>query len=249
MKNDTNDTNDARYDFGGDDADVVPLGDPQFDEWISKMAPTLNAPDVTPRIDMWRAIEAAGKSDRDAARDDVPGVLPLRRRPWRLMSMIAAALLLGVALDRLALRREGSGSGVTGPGIAAGTTGTDSSDPTRLYRMAAAQTLTQAEALLTAYRASEPGRNPVAARELGRWGRDILSSTRLLIDSPAGSDARLRSLLDDLELVLVQIIDLSGGPLEASERALIDRALEDRDLLPRIRTAVPAAPAMSGSAD
>jgi hypothetical protein len=110
-----------------------------------------------------------------------------------------------------------------------------------LYRLAAVQTLSQAEALLTAYRASGVAeRDPAAARQLGRWGRDVLSSTRLLLDSPAGDDPQMRPLLNDLELVLVQIIRLSGTPLDASERALIDRSLRERDLLPRIHTAVPA---------
>jgi hypothetical protein len=110
--------------------------------------------------------------------------------------------------------------------------------------MAAAQTLTQAEALLTAYRAgAERERDPIAARQLGSWGREVLGSTRLLIDSPAGDDPQLRALLNDLELVLVQIIQLSGAQLDAGDRELIDRALQDRDLLPRIRTAVPAGPA------
>ena len=116
--------------------------------------------------------------------------------------------------------------------------------------MAAAQTLTQAEALLIAYRGSEvPERNPAAARQLGSWGRQVLSSTRLLLDSPAGTDPQLRPLLDDLELVLVQLIRLSGAPLDASERALLDRALQDRNLLPRIRTAVPANVAVAASSE
>jgi hypothetical protein len=92
-------------------------------------------------------------------------------------------------------------------------------------------------------------RNPAAARQLGSWGREVLSSTRLLLDSPAGRDPQLRPLLDDLELVLVQIIRLSGAPLDSSDRALIDRALEDRDLLPRIRTAVPAGVAGTATSD
>lgn len=117
----------------------------------------------------------------------------------------------------------------------------DQNGSANLYRLAAVQTLSQAEALLTAYRASGVAdRDPAAAKQLGTWGRSVLSSTRLLIDSPAGDDPQLRPLLEDLELVLVQVIRLSGTPLDASERALIDRALRERDLLPRIRTAVPA---------
>ncbi|MGH7637521.1 MAG: hypothetical protein ACREOK_07705 [Gemmatimonadaceae bacterium] len=227
------------YDFGAD-ADVIPLSDPEFDAWLARVAPGLNEPGATPRAEIWRAVQ----SGRNAAR-----VIPIRRNPWRLMSLIAAALLLGVALDRMVLRREGASSRVAGE--LRGPAASDSDDPARLYRMAAVQTLTQAEALLTAFRAGAPQRNPESTDQLGRWGREILSSTRLLMDSPAGDDPQLQSLLEDLELVLVQIVQLSGAPLDPADRALIDRALESRDLLPRIRTAVPAGvpSAASTSAD
>jgi len=109
-----------------------------------------------------------------------------------------------------------------------------------LYRVAATQTLVQAEALLTAYRAVEGARDPQAMQQAARWARDVLSSTRLLIDSPAGRDPQMRALLTDLELILAQLVQLSGTPLQASERDLIDRAMRERDLLPRLRSAVPA---------
>lgn len=243
----TNDTKDTPYDFG-DDAGAMPPGDPAFDAWITRVAPTLNAPNATPRLEMWQAIQSKRKDSGGAGGGTAsPGVTPLRRRPWGLMSAIAAALLLGVAIDRFALRRTDRAAE---PAIAGPSSVGDSSDPTRLYRMAAAQTLTQAEALLTAYRASgAPDRSPLDAAQLGMWGREVLSSTRLLIDSPAGDDPQLRALLDDLELVLVQVIQLSGAPLDPADRELIDRALADRDLLPRIRTAVPAGITGSASAD
>lgn len=230
-----NDMNDDRYDLShgdgldfGPDADVVPHDDPAFDAWIRKVAPTLNAPNAAPRLEMWAAIQAARKA----------AVAPPRRKPWLLMSAIAAALLLGVALDRVALRGT---SAPTAPVAALPSPPSESNDPSRLYRMAATQTLTQAEALLTAFRASEaPRQSRVEMRQLGTWGRQVLGSTRLLIDSPAGDDPQLRALLDDLELVLVQIIQLSGAELSPTDRALIEGALEHSDLLPRIRTAVPA---------
>jgi hypothetical protein len=117
---------------------------------------------------------------------------------------------------------------------------------TALYRAAAVQTLVQAEAVLTAYRGVEAtGRDPQAMQQAARWARDVLSSTRLLIDSPAGRDPQMRALFTDLELVLAQIVQLSGTPLQDSERDLIDRAMRDRDLLPRLRSAVPAGSATS----
>ena len=237
MKNDMNDDRyhtdeDAGLDFGPD-ADVVPDENPAFDAWIRQAAPTLNAPNATPRLEMWSAIQAARRS----------AGAPPRRHPsrdrWFLISAIAAALLVGVAIDRVALRS------MDGPSAPVATTvpetPVDSNDPSRLYRMAAAQTLTQAEALLPAFRASgAPQRTPGGMQQLGIWGRQVLGSTRLLIDSPAGQDPQLRTLLEDLELVLVQIVQLSGGELSPTDRELVEGALDNSDLLPRIRTVVPA---------
>ena len=239
----TNDmTNDDDIDFGPD-ANVVPPADPAFDAWIATIAPTFNAPTDVPRDEMWRAIQAARGTAREAQAGAIPGVTPLRRRPWKLMAVIAAALLLGVAIDRVMLQRVETPSTRVAEIPAADA----ATDPARLYRMAAAQTLTQAEALLTAYRASG-GESAAGMKQLGGWGREVLSSTRLLIDSPAGADPQLRTLLADLELVLVQIIQISGAQLDPIERALIDRALQERDLLPRIRTAVPPGPSAGGTA-
>ena len=231
-----NDMNDDRYDFDqgagpdfGPDADVVPHDDPAFDAWMQKVAPTLNAPNAAPRLEMWSAIQAARRT---------AGAAPRRRTPWLLMSAIAAALLLGVAIDRFALR---SADGPSAPVAALPAPPSETNDPSRLYRMAATQTLTQAEALLMAFRSDgAPQQSPAGTQQLASWGRQVLGSTRLLIDSPAGDDPQLRALLNDLELVLVQIIQLSGAELDPTDRELVEGALEDSDLLPRIRTAVPA---------
>ena len=222
-----------RIDFGPDDEQFE--SDPAFDAWIAKQAARVNAPMPTPRAEMWREIEAASKASRAAQAGEIQGVTPLRRN-WKLLSVIAAALLLGVALDRMVLRQRQAATQV-----ATLPPSTDSGGATRLYRIAASQTLTQAEALLTASRAtSETERGAIGAERLAAWGREVLGSTRLLIDSPAGDDPHLRALLEDLELVLVQIIRLSGPRPDASDREHVDRALKERDLLPRIRTAVPA---------
>ena len=230
MRKETNDNRDD-FDHGGldfgPDADVVPQEDPAFDAWIRQVAPTLNEPNATPRLEMWTAIQKARRT---------ASAPPRRRTPWYLISAIAAALLVGVAIDRVALQRVDA---PTAPVAVAPTAPpSDPSDPSRLYRLAATQTLTQAEALLTAFRAPQQSRTDT--RQLGTWGRQVLGSTRLLIDSPAGDDPQLRALLNDLELVLVQIIQLSGAELDPTDRALIEGALDHSDLLPRIRTAVPA---------
>ena len=232
--------------FNDDDREPV-KADAQFDAWIAGVAPSINAPTATPRHEMWREIQAARATAADSQAGKVPGVTPIRRAPWRLMSVVAAALLLGVAIDRWALRPSTPQAVVA---VSPVPTDSVSKDPARLYRLAASQTLTQAEALLTAYRANGADeRAALGGEQLAHWGREVLGSTRLLLDSPAGLDPQLRSLLEDLELVLVQLIQLSRGPLDPSDREHVDRALEGSGLLPRIRTATPAGTPVTASSD
>lgn len=105
-----------------------------------------------------------------------------------------------------------------------------------LYRLASQQMLGQAEALLVQYRSDRAADRIDPA--VGRWARDVLSSTRLLLDSPAADDPGMRGLLEDLELVLAQIVQRTGqaDPLDDE---MIDQTIEDRDLMPRLRGAIP----------
>jgi hypothetical protein len=64
--------------------------------------------------------------------------------------------------------------------------------------------------------------------------RDLLSTTRLLMDGPQPTDPHLRELLDDLELVLAQIVRLPQRPA-APDVYLIDQALDQREVIPRLR--------------
>jgi hypothetical protein len=65
---------------------------------------------------------------------------------------------------------------------------------------------------------------------------DLLSTTRLLLDSHAAANADVRRLLEDLELVLAQIARLPARR-GAEELDLITQTLEDRDVVPRLRSA------------
>lgn len=233
---------DQSYDFGDEGSDEALAPDPAFDAWLRAAAPSLRAPGPVPADAMWSAIERAQHTAHEATAGRIDGVRPLRRR-WLMPVTIAATLLLGVALDRVILSRTAASTHRATPMASAAPSVpvSDSAARADLYRLAAVQTLGQAEALLTAYRAGGASLpRDASTRQLGTWAREVLGSTRLLIDSPAGADAQLRPLLDDIELVLVQIVRLSGSPLDSTDRALIDRALRDRDLLPRLRTVVPA---------
>jgi hypothetical protein len=107
----------------------------------------------------------------------------------------------------------------------------------RAYTLVAAQHLVQVEALLTAFK-GDLNQDRMDA-QMASWGKELLSNTRLLLDSPVASDPVRRKLLQDLELVLVQIVQLSPGT-SARDRDLIKGALTDDQVLTRIRTAIPA---------
>ena len=108
----------------------------------------------------------------------------------------------------------------------------------RAYAVAAVKHLTDVEALLTAFRA-EPSREVDA--QIAGWARRLLSDTRLLMDSPAARDPLRRRLLEDLELVLVQIVQLSPEAAQ-QDRALIEGSMNRDQVLTRLRSAIPAGP-------
>lgn len=101
------------------------------------------------------------------------------------------------------------------------------------YRLAAVQHIARSDALLTSLRAdAQAGRVDAAA---ALWARDLLGTTRMLMDSPAGDDPQMKKLLDDLELVLVQIVALPATR-KPGDLDLIDHAVRQRDVLTRLRT-------------
>jgi hypothetical protein len=112
------------------------------------------------------------------------------------------------------------------------------------YRAATLQHLIQAEVLLTSFRAES--RSGAMDDQVALWARDLLSTTRLLLDSPAAADAQLKRLLDDLEVVLAQIAQLPAQRARG-ELDLIDEAVEQQDVITRLRSAIPAGRLSSGS--
>jgi hypothetical protein len=62
-----------------------------------------------------------------------------------------------------------------------------------------------------------------------------------MLDSPAGKDQRMRSLLEDLELVLVQISQLDPSH-DGHDADLITQGMNQSNVLPKLRSAIPAGP-------
>jgi hypothetical protein len=106
------------------------------------------------------------------------------------------------------------------------------------YQLTAVRHLSEAEALLTSFRTRTTTDQQMDA-QLGSWARELLSNTRLLLDSPVANDPQRRPLLEDLELVLVQIVQLSPGS-SPQDRELIEKTLQHDHVMTRLRTAIPA---------
>ena len=190
--------------------------DDKFTDWLRDAAQTYHSPRPTPREEMWARI--AAERQRRAAR-----VIELR--PWLRWTLAAAALVvLGIGIGRWTAHPETTDS--------AG--GSDV-----VYQVAATQYLSRTEAFLTDFRADlRAGRTD--ARLAGQ-ARDLLATTRLMLDSPAADDPHRRALLEDLELVLVQISQLESGR-NARDADLITQGMDQRNVLPKLRSAIPSGP-------
>jgi hypothetical protein len=114
----------------------------------------------------------------------------------------------------------------------------DTTGPDRAFKIAAVQYLGETEEFLTVFRADlKQGQVDKNAPERAR---QLLTSNRLLMDSPAAQDPEIGGLLEDLELVLAEIARVSGTEASQEEAGFIDEGIEQGGLLERLRTAVPA---------
>jgi hypothetical protein len=107
------------------------------------------------------------------------------------------------------------------------------------YQVATIRHLANAEALLTAFRTDS--RDAKMDAQLSAWARDLLSNTRLLLDSHVADDPQRARLLGDLELVLAEIVQLSPGA-SAQDRGLIEGTIRNGQVMTRLRSAIPAGP-------
>jgi len=106
-----------------------------------------------------------------------------------------------------------------------------------IYQVAMVRHLADADALLSSF--SLGSRDAAMNAQFAGWAKGLLSNTRLLLDSPAGDDPRRAKLLQDLELVLAQIVQLSPDA-RAEDRQLIEGSIQQGHVMTRLRTAIPA---------
>jgi len=199
--------------------------DPKFEQWLKGAAKSYHIPEPTPREAIWKRIEDARRNKR---------VIELR--PWLRWAVAAAAVLvLGIGIGRWTAHQSGMTTAAAGPRV-----GNEiDSLATVAYQVAATQYLSRTEAFLTSFRA-DANRSANTAR-LARQARDLLTTTQLMLDSPAADNPRLRSLLEDLELVLMQI-SLLNPVQDGHDRDLITQGMNQSNVLPKLRSAIPAGP-------
>lgn len=204
-----------------------------------------NRPGATPRDRMWAEISARIAAD-EGRRTDTNDLAAARARtvagapqPGRFAGLAVAAaavLALGVGIGRMTapagptavVDREAA------PVVAGGAA------PTGLG-LATREHLGQSESLLTLVRAD--GRDGRVDPAVAAWAEGLLLQTRLLLDRD-GVTGETRTLLMDLELVLAQVVSAAGsnagdGARSDTEMALTMEALEDGQLLSRLRVASP----------
>jgi hypothetical protein len=203
------------------------MDDRDLDRALADLRHSYNVPpERTPADEMWGRIqgEAFGGRGTVVTRSAARGA----RGMWWIG--LAAALVGGVVIGRLTTPRPGLVATADLPRSPALRTA-----DTISYDRSTTRYLGQTAALLIALpgeaRAGRTDRRFVAR------AAELLTTTRLLLDSPAATDPKVRALLEDVELVLAQVAHLEsdGGRVEFE---LIAQALEQRDLLPRLTSAV-----------
>jgi hypothetical protein len=200
------------------------MDDDRLDELLADATRTYRPPPDAPLDAIWDRVEAEAFAP-----------LSGRTRPgWRAFAgAIAATLVLGVLLGRATAGRDVPAALTEAARHApAQLASTSAGDP---YQRTTQDFLGRTAVLLAAL--PSKGHPGVNDDKLTEQARQLLGTTRLLLDSPVGQEQRMKDLLQDLELVLAQVARLqSQRPGEAL--TLINEALEERDVVPRIRSAV-----------
>ncbi len=197
-------------------------------------------PDIVPREAMWDAILARRGKIANVAAADAPAIVAetpvtvmrttrsaLRRIPrWIAAASAAAVVLIAINVTR-----------PTSIPMPPATTLIDSVANSVAWQTASTEHFGMAESMLTMLPNSSTQNGDA---QITAWSRDLLESTRLLIDSPAGRNPKRRALLMELELVLVQLVE-SGPTMRTEDRTMMDELLSRSALLlTRIRTTIPA---------
>jgi hypothetical protein len=204
----------------------------RMDEVLGALPRDFNDPPPPPLEEMWAVIEAAHFNNLAAHAPRRPRAISFA--PWLAA---AATLVVGIAIGRnlpsgdTEPGADATSAFVGGAGAAAAA---DTSPIPDVYRDQANQYLGQTAALLISLPAA--GTAAESDERFAGKAADLLVTTRLLMDSPAAQDPKLRGLLEDLELVLVQIARLRVER-NKSDLDLIHQTVEQGDVISRLNSA------------
>jgi hypothetical protein len=197
------------------------MNEHDIERGLAQLKETWRVAGPPPLDRMWEAIEPAAFT--------APARTPSR---WlRTLLPLAAMLLIGFGIGRMAPApsRTSPGGLVEAelPALPA-----PAASEARPFVGVATNYLERVTSLLLTL-ANESGRGQSVEYKASQ-ARDLLATTRLLMDSPDPIEPQLRALLEDLELVLAQIARLPARP-DAPDVYLIDQALDQREVIPRLR--------------
>jgi hypothetical protein len=194
----------------------------RFEEFLKNTLADLDDVPPTPKEEMWASIQ---QQRRFRKRVDT-------RKTWMTWGMgLAAMLVIGIGIGRMTRLQvpQTSGSSTVASTSTSPSTSTSGVNRTA-YRLAVADHLSSAEALLTEFRAETQG---TVDPQIAGQARDLLTNTRLLLDSPAADDPKVAALLEDLELIIAQIARMSQP--SSVETEIIKDGMNKTAVLPRIR--------------
>ncbi len=218
------------------------MSDGHPDPFQDRVRAEFHPPPEPPREAMWAAI-------RTALDEDVPVAVATDRRRWSRTPLVAAAagliLAAGFGLGRFSVPVADPGvtSAEAPPAESAPEVASRPAGDTGAYRFAAARHLAESSSFLGRVQTQAAGGS--VPPDAGTWAADLLTQTRLILDSPAAEEEELRRLLEDLELVLVQVVHVSGArasgqpELEQFELTQLNRGLRQNEVLLRIRRILP----------
>jgi len=213
------------------------MTDERFEELMRDAKKTYRTPPTADFDSMWKSIEGAyfggAMGQTQAHHNERPRGLQHSAMRW---IGIAATLVVGIGIGRMSLRLDHAATPAKPTVMNVAEKIPEAPKPdtamARPYELETSQYLGQTAALLV----SLPTEVKTPDTQFAARAADLLTRTRLLMDSPAASNPSMRSLLDDLELVLMQVVRLQGSS-NRMDLEVINRALEQRDVIPRLRSA------------
>jgi hypothetical protein len=206
------------------------MNEQDIERGLAQLKETWRVAGPPPLDRMWEAIEPTAFT--------APARTPSR---WlRTLLPLAAMLVIGFGLGRFAQApSRTSANGMVETGLTA--VPAAASTEARPFVGVATDYLERVTALLLTLAGESSRGQPVGYK--ASQARDLLATTRLLMDSPDPVEPQLRVLLEDLELVLAQIARLPARP-EAPDVYLIDQALDQREVIPRLRVYLAETPTL-----